>query len=654
MNIKKRELYLSLIQQGNNNLLPFSCIVEQGQSSGNFINFELESAQSYFDSSVLINNLTKKSALQDSDTYIPQEDSNIDHNNIFHVELIAKDSSGISKYNVRAQEELYEYEDFKDSFNIPKFSWSNELFSNSETTIENNHGSVWIGDSTNKLRHLHYTSDSVKQVYAMDAEAEPHTIIFEKNKSNTFLTTRNSLTNLSIDDFWKTETIDNQTATGIESEIVTNLSIGNSNQDVMGLIENDKLWSLQSYYGKAIERDPVTLEIIEEYTGFDAPHKIIWSKYHQAYFVAGTYILWKFVDGNKTAIYSVKDYKIADIDVAPSGHICLILDSDNDDIIRILKPNLYGIALNQTISDGTARFCKYCDQGIFYILVESYSVSTYVFSSYLFNTKNNTLEVIEEIAEISTTTTTTTPAITANKVEVIYPILDDYVNIGEEIEILWNSTESTTDKVKIELYKGGNLYSTIITETNNNGIYKWKVPKSIVEASDYQVKITWIAATDFPANSDMGGNFIISSAVTTTTTTTKSNYHSIGIGFNSKRRHVVNVLNNGLVGYANLNDKMFYGLYQVDESDISDVTCMAVRDDLFQKVSNVSAIRVFVGSEEYLSDKWDSGIIETDKNSIYYGGGDNLTPGETYFVNIQVRDETGWSGVQTKEWIMPK
>jgi len=651
----KRELYLSLIQQGNNNLLPFSCIVEKGQSSGDLINFELESAQSYFDASVLINNLTAKPEAIESETYIPQENSNVDHNNIFYVELMAKDSSGISKYNVRSQEELYEYEDFNNSFNIPKFSWSNELFSDLDISkIEDNSGSVWVGDATNKLRHLQYTSDSVQQIYAMDAETEPHTLIFEKNKSNTFLTTRYYLINLSIDDFWKTEAVENETETGIQSQTVTNLSIENNNQDIMALIENNKLWSLQSYYGKVIERDPITLEILSEYTGFDAPHKIIWSKYHQAYFVAGTNVLWKFVGGNKTAIYEIKEYKIVDVDVAPSGHICLILDSDNDDIIRILKPDLYGIALNQTVSDGTARFCKYCDQGIFYILVELYSVSTYVFSSYLFNTKNNTLEIIEETAEISTTTTTTTPSVTDNKVKVMYPILDSYVNIGEEIEILWNSAESATDKAKIELYKGGSLYSTIINETNNSGIYKWNVPKSIIEGGDYQVKITWIAATEFPSNSDIGGNFIISSAVTTTTTTTKSNYHSIGIGFNSNRRHVVNVLNNGLVGYMDLNDKMFYGLYQVDGSDMSDATCMAVRDDLFKNVLNVSAIRVFVGSEEYLSDKWDSGVVETDKNSIYYGGGDNLTPGETYFVNIQVRDENGWSGVQTKEWIMPK
>jgi hypothetical protein len=56
-----------------------------------------------------------------------------------------------------------------------------------------------------------------------------------------------------------------------------------------------------------------------------------------------------------------------------------------------------------------------------------------------------------------------------------------------------------------------------------------------------------------------------------------------------------------------------------------------------------------------LNDKWDSGEIETELTSIYYGGGNNLTPGEKYYVNLQVySEEYGWSEVQTQEWIMPK
>ena len=82
---------------------------------------------------------------------------------------------------------------------------------------------------------------------------------------------------------------------------------------------------------------------------------------------------------------------------------------------------------------------------------------------------------------------------------------------------------------------------------------------------------------------------------------------------------------------------------------------LAVKSGMVNEYTEFSKIRVFVGSDLYLSDKWDSGIVETDLSSIYYGGGNNLTPGEKYYVNIQVySDELGWSGVQTKEWIMPK
>ena len=650
-----RELYISLIQQEHHNIIPFSCIIESGVGSGSTFDFELDATQDYFNAKQLIANVNSTITKPDTSTYVPQDESaEFEHNNSFHVEIIAKDSSGIKQYNVRSQDEIYEYENFKDAFNIPKFSWSNEMFGNSSVVsdVDINDGSVWVGDANNKLRHLKYNSDSADEIFNMDLQSEIHTILFEKNKSNSFITTHGSLVQMSIDDFWSIEEDEKEI---LESQAVTNLSVSNEDRDILALIDGDKLISLQSYSGKVIERNSTTLDISSVISGFDAPHKILWSKYHQSYFIAGTNILWELKSGTKRAVYQIKGYRIADFDVSQSGYICLILDGETDDIIRILKPNLYSIALSETISDGTARFCKYCDQGIFYILVELNSTLTYVFLSYLFNTKTSILEVIEENAEVSTTTTTTTPSIPTNKVKVVYPVADDYVNLGDEIEILWNSVESATDNVRIELYKAGVIDSTVINETNNNGIYKWEVPETITEGSDYQIKVTWLSSTEFPVNSDIGGKFIVSNEVTTTTTTTKSNYHSIGIDFNSRKRHVVNVLNNGLVGYLSLNNKMFYGLYQAEDSDISDATCMAVREDFRQVFSSISAIRVFVGSEEHLSDKWDSGIIETENNSIYYGGGDNLIPGETYFVNIQVKDDNyGWSGVQTREWIMPK
>jgi hypothetical protein len=49
--------------------------------------------------------------------------------------------------------------------------------------------------------------------------------------------------------------------------------------------------------------------------------------------------------------------------------------------------------------------------------------------------------------------------------------------------------------------------------------------------------------------------------------------------------------------------------------------------------------RIFVGSRSGASDRWDSGVIETNRTAILYGGGNNLEPGQRYWVNIAVYHE---------------
>jgi len=66
-------------------------------------------------------------------------------------------------------------------------------------------------------------------------------------------------------------------------------------------------------------------------------------------------------------------------------------------------------------------------------------------------------------------------------------------------------------------------------------------------------------------------------------------------------------------------------------------------------------VRIFVGSERYYSDRWDSGIVETELVSMYYGGENNLTPGKKYYVHVQTYSEQyGWGEVQIKEFVMVK
>lgn len=73
-----------------------------------------------------------------------------------------------------------------------------------------------------------------------------------------------------------------------------------------------------------------------------------------------------------------------------------------------------------------------------------------------------------------------------------------------------------------------------------------------------------------------------------------------------------------------------------------------------EAIHSQKKIRVFVGSSDGTNDRWDSGEIETDKQEILYGGGDNLEAGEAYWVSISVMDSLyGWSEPVSKLFVAP-
>lgn len=64
--------------------------------------------------------------------------------------------------------------------------------------------------------------------------------------------------------------------------------------------------------------------------------------------------------------------------------------------------------------------------------------------------------------------------------------------------------------------------------------------------------------------------------------------------------------------------------------------------------------RVYVGSKLWSNDRWDSGAITTTRQAMLYGGGDNLVPGQKYWVHVCVYTEDGWSSPQIQEFVMPR
>lgn len=59
---------------------------------------------------------------------------------------------------------------------------------------------------------------------------------------------------------------------------------------------------------------------------------------------------------------------------------------------------------------------------------------------------------------------------------------------GNSYNITWN--DNISENVKIDLYKAGNLYSTLFSSITSDGAETWTIPSNFASASDYKIKIT--------------------------------------------------------------------------------------------------------------------------------------------------------------------
>jgi len=87
----------------------------------------------------------------------------------------------------------------------------------------------------------------------------------------------------------------------------------------------------------------------------------------------------------------------------------------------------------------------------------------------------------------------------ADWITVTYPIGGTFYR-GETIAITWTSS-FVGGYVEIELYRGGDYYSTITSHTSNDGRYDWYIPTNLPSTSYYQIKITSKSDPDVYADS---------------------------------------------------------------------------------------------------------------------------------------------------------
>jgi len=67
------------------------------------------------------------------------------------------------------------------------------------------------------------------------------------------------------------------------------------------------------------------------------------------------------------------------------------------------------------------------------------------------------------------------------------PDINDTWHTGSQYAISWE--DNITSNIKIKLYKGGNLETTIATSTPSDGTFLWTISESEVYGTDYQIKI---------------------------------------------------------------------------------------------------------------------------------------------------------------------
>ena len=507
---------------------------------------------------------------------------------------------------------------------------------------------VLIGTKSNTLYNVEYNANGASIVNTEQLGSAVASVIYGEKTNKAYVSTYANLYSYAISYYNSGQDIQNV------------LSVSNDDASIISTYRksDDALWEIQSYNGKVVKINSLTLAVIKEYSGFDAPFKMKYSDFHGVYFVAGSHILWKLnaVDDSVTACYEINDYLIKDFEVSEDGTVCILLSGTEKDIIRILNNDLYTFAFNEEIMQGDVSFCKYCNTGRFYVLVEVYGDrSNYNVYHYLFDTTQGTVNKVYSSRPLLVTTTTTTLGVTTKAVKVTSPYGGENVQIGKQFDIKWISSKGSNDFVKIELYSGNILHSVLSEKTENTGIFSWNVATDINDSTDYKIKITWLAISGSSNDYDISSGFsILANIVTTTTTTTLpiSLGHAVGIDFGESSEWILIVLNGGAYIIFDINSFQEYGLLELG---ISNPSSIATKSMVINGLDKQIKVRVFVGTDMYLNNMWDSGIVETELTSMYYGGGSNLEPGKKYYVHIQVYSAvSGWSEVQISEFVVPK
>jgi len=94
----------------------------------------------------------------------------------------------------------------------------------------------------------------------------------------------------------------------------------------------------------------------------------------------------------------------------------------------------------------------------------------------------------------------------AGWIKVLYPNGGEVLKTNSTIHIKWQS-HGLNGKVVIVLYKKGIKHAVISEQTDNSGMFPWKIPQILPEGNDYRIRIR--ALEDLAVNDFSDRDFTI-------------------------------------------------------------------------------------------------------------------------------------------------
>ena len=658
-NVFRERIYAILLDQSQQGLIPVTCQTSQVSKPSQEITIPFTRVPS-LNVSAIVPDTGGLSAFvpnnSAANSYVPYDNSALYHAiNPLYVDVIASNASGYLQASL-AQGIVSGYNTEQNVYATPRFSWDMQVFVPVEKTGETPETTPTT--DTKKPEILQYTTSMVginsQKIFqvAMNAEKSKAlattTLAFVPTGmatygSRLYLSSNSDFYCYSVDTYLTGKSTYTSTINLIQQWV-------NPQNAKVVCRHNNEIWGVTD---TQVIKFNEAFEVAQIFYGAKQPQKVMWSSYHQTYFVSTTTTLYSIRGDNLLEIYWIKGGTLVDFSVASNGNLAMLWRMSDHDILRVVNHDARQIINNLSCAVNSLDRVVFDDKSVVYVwqtIGSTVNAETqkYIYKGNIIYGTNTLLTSAVNAQVLSPVTDTTNADVT---IGLLTPLKNQGFIYGDTVDIKWTSNKSTGDKISLELLKDGELYYVIENSVENSGDYKWIVPSTLEGSTKYTIRATWLSLNPNTANVSVSPVFAIAATASALGQTPSVSPVVTNMGWDGKSQNIIMVWSSGVMGYFNIKTTAFYGLFDVGAKQFIDAAPMNAIPYLYD---NFSKVRVFVGSAPRLNDKWDSGEVATTLSSIYYGGGNNLVGGNTYYVNIQVYSAVwGWSNIQTQTFTMP-